>query len=320
MKAILHEKYGGPGVLQIAEIEKPSPNPVQVLVKVHASTVNRTDCAILRGKPLIMRLFHGFKSPKINLPGTDFAGEVEAIGAEVTNYKVGDKVFGFNDSGMASKAEYLVIEEDGLFSTMPEVGSYVEAAASLEGVHYAYNFINKIELKKGDEVLVNGATGAIGSAMVQLLKYFGSTVTAVGNTKNLNLMRSIGADEVIDFTKEDFTRLQGQFDYVFDAVGKSTFAKCRPILKDHGVYISSELGPYIQNPLLALISPLMKGRKVKFPFPTDVKTTIRFIKKRIEEGNYKAVIDRTYQLEEIEDAYRYVETGEKTGNVVVKIT
>ncbi|MEQ8524622.1 NAD(P)-dependent alcohol dehydrogenase [Gracilimonas sp.] len=320
MKAILHEKYGGPEVLKLQEIEKPVPSPNQVLVKVHASTVNRTDCAILRAKPFIMRFFHGLNSPKIKIPGTDFSGEVEAIGAEVNSYKVGDKVFGFNDSGLASKAEFLIINEDGLFSRIPESVSFEHAAASLEGAHYAYNFINKVELRRGDNILVNGATGAIGSAMVQLLKYFGTSVTAVGNTKNLDLLKSIGADAVVDYTKEDFTRLSDEFDYVFDAVGKSTFSKCKSLLKPSGIYISSELGPYIQNPFLALITSGSDGKKVKFPVPSDISATIRFIKKLMEEGKYQAVLDRTYAIDEIKEAYHYVETGEKTGNVVIKIS
>lgn len=320
MKAILHEKYGGPDVLKLQEMEKPVPAPNQILVKVHASTVNRTDCAILRAKPFIMRFMNGLFVPKIQIPGTDFSGEVEAIGAEVKDYKIGDKVFGFNDLGLASKAEFLIINEDGPFSKIPESISFEQAAASLEGVHYAYNFINKVELKQGDNILVNGATGAIGSAMVQLLKYFGTSVTAVGNTKNLDLMRSMGADKVVDYTKEDFTKLKDPFNYVFDAVGKSTFSKCKPILKSSGIYISSELGPYIQNPFLALITSRSNGKKVKFPFPSDICASIRFIKKLMAEGKYQAVIDRTYALDEIKEAYRYVEAGEKTGNVVIKMT
>ena len=319
MRAILHDKYGGPEVLKLQEIQKPTPGPDQVLIKVYASTVNRTDCAILRAKPFIMRFFHGLFSPKIKIPGTDFSGEVEEVGEGVNGFNAGDKVFGFNDSGLASKAEYMIIDQDGCFSTMPEGVSFEHAAASLEGAHYAYNFINKINLREGDKVLVNGATGAIGSAMVQILKYLRTTVTAVGNTRNLDMLKSIGADEVVDYTREDFTRLDEQFDYVFDTVGKSTFSKCKPILKDQGIYISSELGPYIQNPILTLLTSQSAGKKVKFPVPTDIMASISFMKKLIEEGKFEAVIDRSYPLKEIKEVYQYVETGEKTGNVVIKI-
>lgn len=322
MKAILHEQYGGPEVLHIREIEKPVPGPKQVLVKVFASTVNRTDCAILKAKPFIMRFFHGLTSPKIKIPGTDFSGVIEMVGQDVKDLKEGDKVFGFNDSGLASKAEYLVISEDGLFSKMPMSVSYEKAAASLEGAHYAYNFINKVELSEGDKVLVNGATGAIGSAMVQLLKGIDESlsITAVGNTRNLDSLKSLGADAVVDYTQEDFTLLDDQFDFIFDAVGKSTFTKCKPLLKPAGTYISSELGPYIQNPLLALITSGSSGRKVRFPVPVDIPGSIQVIKKLMEEGKFSPVIDCIYQLDEIKEAYNYVETGEKTGNVVVKIS
>ncbi|WP_428234960.1 NAD(P)-dependent alcohol dehydrogenase [Gracilimonas sp.] len=319
MKAILHEQYGGPEILQVREIEKPVPGPKQVLVKVFASTVNRTDCAILRAKPFIMRFFHGLTSPKMKVPGTDFTGVIEATGKDVRAYEKGDKVFGFNDLGVASKAEYLVISEDGCISKMPKSISYEKAAASMEGAHYAYNFINKVELSEGDKVLVNGATGAIGSAMVQLLKSMGVSVTAVGNTKNLDLMKSLGADAVVDYTQEDFTLLDDQFDFIFDAVGKSSFGRCKQILKSDGTYLSSELGSYIQNPFLALITSGSSGRKVKFPVPVDIPGSIKFIKGLMEEGKFNPVIDRIYQLDEVKEAYNYVETGEKTGNVVVKI-
>lgn len=319
MKAILHEQYGGPEILQVREIEKPVPGPKQVLVKVFASTVNRTDCAILRAKPFIMRFFHGLTSPKMKIPGTDFSGVIEATGKEVTAFEKGDKVFGFDDLGLASKAEYLVISEDGYISKMPKSISYEKAAASMEGAHYAYNFINKVELSEGDKVLVNGATGAIGSAMVQLLNSMGVSVTAVGNTKNLDLMKSLGADAVVDYTQEDFTLLDDQFDFIFDAVGKSSFGRCKQILKSDGTYLSSELGSYIQNPLLALITSGSSGRKVKFPVPVDIPGSIKFIKGLMEEGKFNPVIDRIYQLDEVKEAYNYVETGAKTGNVVVKI-
>ncbi|MAL18848.1 MAG: NAD(P)-dependent alcohol dehydrogenase [Balneola sp.] len=319
MKAIVNDKYGGPEVLVMKEIPKPALAQNQVLVKVHASTVNRTDCAILRAKPFIMRFIHGMKKPKIQIPGTDFSGEIVSVGSSVSMYKAGDKVFGFNDTGLASKAEFMVLDEDDKFGKMPQGVSYEQAAATLEGVHYAYNFINKVDLKKGDKVLVNGASGAIGSALVQLLKYWEAEVTAVANTKNLGLMKSIGASTVIDYQQEDFTKTNGTFHYVFDAVGKSTFSKCKPLLKDSGVYISSELGPYIQNPFLALITSFSAGKKVKFPVPFDVKESIRIAAKLIEEGRYEAVIGRSYSLDQIQEAYQYVETGEKTGNVVIKI-
>jgi len=259
------------------------------------------------------------RKPKVQIPGTDFSGEIVSVGSKVSVYKVGDKVFGFNDAGIASKAEFMALDEDDKFGKMPQGVSYEQAAATLEGVHYAYNFINKVDLKKGDKVLVNGASGAIGSALVQLLRYWEAEVTAVANTKNMALMKSIGASTVIDYQKEDFMKIDDTFHYVFDAVGKSTFSKCKPLLKNSGVYISSELGPYIQNPFLALITSFSKGKKVKFPIPFDVKESIWVVTRIIEKGKYEAVIDRSYSLDQIQEAYQYVETGEKTGNVIIKI-
>jgi len=320
MKASIYTKYGPPSVLKIQDVEKPTPKNNEVLIKVHATTVNRTDCAMLRAKPFIMRFFTGLFKPQKQTLGTDFAGVIEAIGKDVVNFKIGDKVFGFDDGGLSSQAQFMTFAENKAILKMPEGISFEQAAASIEGAHYAYNFINKVTITNEHKILVNGATGAIGSAMVQLLKFYGTTVTAVCNTKNTALIRSIGADKIIDYTKEDFTKtLNEQYDFVFDAVGKSTFGKCKHLLKKGGVYISSELGPMVQNPFLALVTPLLGGKKVIFPIPLHPEKSLEFVKKSIEEGSFKAVIDRKYSLAEIADAYTYVETGEKTGNVVILI-
>ncbi len=255
--------------------------------------------------------------PKNLVPGTDFAGKVEAIGKMVVSFKFGDKVYGFDDLGLSSKAQLVVPETK--VAMMPNGISFQEAAASLEGAHYAFNFIKKVDLKKSDRVLVNGATGAIGSAAVQLLKHFGATVTAVGNAKNLELLRSIGADKIIDYTKEDFTKYKVKYDYIFDTVGKSTFFKCKHLLQPKGVYISSELGPKIQNPLLAIVTTFIGTKRVIFPIPSDCKRSALFINTLYEKGAFKAVIDRQYPLKEIATAYSYVEKGEKTGNVIINI-
>jgi NADPH:quinone reductase-like Zn-dependent oxidoreductase len=319
MKAAVYETYGSPDVLQIREVEKPIPKDNEVLIRVYAATVNRTDCAMLRAKPFIMRFFTGLLRPKNPILGTDFAGQIEAIGKNVGSFKVGDRVFGFEDSGVSSHAAYMTLSEEKAIATLPDHISYEEAAASLEGAHYAYNFINKVDLQPGQRVLVNGATGAIGSAAVQLLKYYGAHVTAVCNTKNIELVKSIGADQAIDYTREDFTKIPATYQYVFDAVGKSTFAKCKPLLEPGGVYISSELGPMVQNPFLALITPMAGGKKVIFPIPSNCRRSVLLIKKLSEEGKFKVVIDRKYPLEAIAEAYWYVETGEKTGNVVITL-
>jgi len=322
MKAIVYTKYGSPDVLQLKEVEKPAPKDGEVLVRVYATTVNRTDCATVRAKPFFMRIATGLFKPKKQIPGTEFAGKVEAIGRNVLSLKEGDKVFGFDDAGSGSQAQYMTITEDKVI-TMPENITYEQAAASFEGAHYAYNFINKVDLKTGQKVLVNGATGAIGSAAVQLLKYFDMNVTAVCATKNVELVKALGASKLIDYTKEDFTKDEQKYDLVFDTVGKSSFFKCWNLLEPGGVYISSDLGYLAQNIFLPLITPIIKpligNKKTIFPMPTDIRGSIRLIKSLIEQDKFKAVIDREFPLERIAEAYKYVETGQKTGNVVITI-
>jgi NADPH:quinone reductase-like Zn-dependent oxidoreductase len=322
MKAVVYTKYGPPDVLQFKEVEKPIPKDNEVLIKVYATTVNRTDCATIRAIPFFARLWTGMFKPKKQIPGTEFAGKIEAVGENASSYKVGDKVFGFDDQGSGSHAQYMTISEDKAI-TIPENVTYEQAAASTEGAHYAYNFIKKVNIKSGQKILVNGATGAIGSAAVQLLKYFGAYVTAVCNTKNIELVKSLGADKVIDYTKEDFTKDNQKYDFIFDAVGKSSFAKCKPLLQSGGIYMSSDLGYMAQNVFLPLITPIIKpmigNKKTVFPKPTDIRRSILLIKKLIEHGKFKAVIDRKYPFEQIIEAYKYVEKGQKTGNVVITL-
>ncbi|MBC8233280.1 NAD(P)-dependent alcohol dehydrogenase [bacterium] len=322
MKAIVYTKYGGPEVLQLKEVEKPTPKDNEILIKVHATTVNRTDCATIRAKPFFMRLVTGLSKPKKQIPGTEFAGEIEAVGQNVVSHKVGTQVFGFDDSGSRAHAQYLTISEDRAI-TIPKNITSEQAAASSEGAHYAYNFINKVDIKTGQNILVNGATGAIGSAAVQLLRYFGSNITAVCNTKNIELVKSLGASKIIDYTKEDFTADDEKYDYVFDTVGKSSFFQCKKLLKSGGVYISSDLGYMAQNVFLPLITPIIKplmgNKKTVFPLPTDISGSLSLVKKLTEEGKFRAVIDRKYPLEDIVEAYRYVDTGQKTGNVVITV-
>ena len=322
MKAVIHTRYGPPDILRLGEVELPVTKDDEVLVRVSAATVNRTDCANLRAKPFFMRLVTGLLRPKKKVPGTEFAGVIKAVGNRVPTLAPGDKVFGFDDEVSGSQAQYLVIKDDKLVK-MPDGISYEQAAASSEGFHYAYNFINKVRIEQGQDVLVNGATGAIGSAMVQLLVYYGVNVTAVCATKSIELVKSLGAKKVIDFEKQDFTKDGQTYNYVFDTVGKSSFFKCMKLLKPGGIYISSDLGYMSQNlflPLLTpLIRPLLKNRKTVFPVPVDIKGSLFLVKELIQQGKFKAVIDRSFLLEQIVDAYNYVETGEKIGNVVINI-
>ena len=319
MKAIICTKYGSPEVLELRDVEKPKPNDNEVLVKIHATTVNRTDSALLRAKPFISRFFTGLFKPKKPIIGSEFAGEIVAVGNNVSLYKVGDKVYGFNESGFGAHAQYMCILEGAALTIMPENISYEQAAASTEGAFYAYNFINKVSIKSGQKILVNGATGGIDSATVQLLSYYDVDITAVCGTNNLDLVKTLGANKVIDYTKEDFTRTDEKYNCIFDTVGKSSFAKCKPLLEPDGVYISSELGDWSQNILFALLTPVFGTKKVIFPMPTACKGSILFTKNLIEKEKFNPVIHRKYPLEQITEAYRYVEKGQKIGNVVITV-
>lgn len=319
MKAIIHTRYGPPEVLQLKEVTKPTPKDNEVLIKVHATTVNRTDCGFRSAEYFISRFFSGLFKPKNQILGNEFAGEIEAIGKEVKSFKPGDKVFGYNDITFGAHAEYMIMAEDANLTTMPASIAYEEAAPITEGAHYALCDIRAANIKSGQKVLVNGATGAIGSAAVQLITAWGAEVTAVCNTKNVDLVKSLGAHQVIDYTQQDFTRLNTTFDFVFDAVGKSSFSKCKPLLKKGGIYISTELGFLWQNPFLALITPWLGDKKLLFPIPTISKKDIEFLKELVETKKFKPVVDRTYPLEQLIEASRYVETGQKTGNVVITV-
>lgn len=320
MKAITRTTYGGPEVLQLKEIPKPIPKENELLIRVHATTINRTDCGILTGKPYIIRAFTGLTKPRDLIPGTDFAGQVESIGKNVKSFKLGDRVWGLHDEGLASQAEYMTIRADKAVTRIPEKVSYEEAVVCAEGAHYAYNFLNKFKIDNSSKVLVNGATGAIGSAAVQLLKYYGATVTAVGNTKNIELIKSLGADKVYDYQKEDFTQDTERYHFVLDAVGKSTFSKCKHLLLPKGIYVSSELGPNAQNLYLPLITKLKGGKRVVFPLPINCKRSIIFLTELLETGKFKGVVDKVYQPEQIMEAYNYVLSGQKTGNVILSMS
>jgi NADPH:quinone reductase-like Zn-dependent oxidoreductase len=319
MKAAVHTRYGPPEVVQITEAEKPTVKDNEVLVKVHATTVNRTDCGYRAANPFIVRFFSGLSRPRVMILGNEFAGEVEAIGSRVTSFEVGDKVFGYNEGAFGAHAEYMAIPEDGSLATMPQGLSYVEAAPSTEGSHYALSFIKAAKIQSGQNVLVNGATGAIGSAAVQLLKSLGVAVTATCDGTHIELVRGLGADRVIDFTAEDFTTDEQTYDVVLDSVGKSSFGRCKRLLKPGGIYLSSELGRLSQNPILALVTPLLRGKRVMFPIPKDDQRIVRYLKDLIEAGEFKPLIDRQYSLDQIVEAYRYVETGRKIGNVVISV-
>src|SRR3954468_13533888 len=319
MKAAVYTRYGPPEVVRIGEVDKPSVGDHDLLVRVHATTVNRTDCAYRAARPLFMRALTGLARPRRTVLGTEFAGVVEEAGGGVTSFAVGDRVFAYNEGAFGTHAEYLSVPDDGAVATMPAGVTFEEAAPGTEGSHYALAFVRTARIQAGQDVLVHGATGAIGSASVQLLKSRGATVTAVCDTANLELVRSLGADRVIDHTAQDFTEDEQTYDAVLDAVGKSTFGRCKRLLKPGGVYLSSDLGPWWQNLVLPLVTPLPGGKKVRFPTPRQGQEMVRYFRELIESGEFRPLIDRRYPLDQIVEAYRYVETGRKIGNVVIDV-
>jgi NADPH:quinone reductase-like Zn-dependent oxidoreductase len=320
MRAAVFDTYGPPEVLQLAEVEPPVPKSDEVRVKIHATTVNRTDTGFRRPEYLVVRLVGGLLKPRHMILGSEFSGVVDSVGQGVVKFKPGDRVFGLRTIRFGAHAEFVCVRQDGSIATMPKNFSFEEAAAVCDGMMYANNYLRRIDLRSGVSILINGGTGSIGSAALQIAKARGAAVTVTCKTSAVDLMKSLGADDVIDYTKEDFTKIDRRFDVVLDSVGKSTFARCRRLLKPKGIYYSSELGPWSQNPLLALVTPLFGGKRVGFPIPTDSQRDVEYFKSLIEAGKYRAVIDRTYPLEQIVEATRYVETGEKLGNVVIAVT
>jgi NADPH:quinone reductase-like Zn-dependent oxidoreductase len=319
MKAAVHYRYGPPEVISIQQVPKPVPKDNEILVKVHCSTVNRTDCGFRSAEYFVSRFWSGLFKPNRPILGSEFAGVVEETGASVTGFKKGDRVFGYDDQRFGGHAEYLVIPETGMVATIPGKLSFADAAPITEGAHYALNIIRASKIKAGEKALVYGATGAIGSSAVQLLKHMGIRATAVCNTKNIALVSSLGAETVIDYQTQDFTTVTDRFPFIFDAVGKSSFGQCKPLLTENGVYISTELGKGAENVFLAMIGALRGGKRVLFPIPENRREDIEYLKELVESGAFKPVIDRIYPLDKIVEASRYVETAQKTGNVILEI-
>jgi len=320
MRAAVNTRYGSPDVLEIRQVHKPEPKAGEVLIEVHATTVSRTDCGMRRPHPFFVRLVAGLLRPKRTILGMDFAGVVQAIGAGVTRFKPGDRVFGLSPDVYGAHAEYLCVPEEAAMAAMPAATRFGEAVVC-EGAWYADTNLRAFRLEPGHSILIYGASGAIGTAAVQLAKSYGAKVTAVVATRHLDLVRTLGADRAVDYTAQDFTQLGETFDVVFDAVGKTTFSRCRRLLKPEGVFAATDLGPWGQNALLAILSAITGSRRVIFPLPSSskAKAFVEFLKARMEAGEFRPVIDREYPLEAIADAYRYVETEQKTGIVVINV-
>lgn len=320
MRAAVNSRYGPPSVVEIRQVPTPEPKSDEVLIRVRATTVSRTDCGMRRPHPWFVRLGAGLFRPKLTILGMDFAGEVETVGADVTTFRPGDRVFGLSPDTYGAHAEYLCLPQTAPITSMPSDIRFGQAVVC-EGAWYANTYLQAFHLNAGQKILIYGASGAIGTAAVQLANSYGATVTAVVATPHLELARSLGAHQVVDYLTEDFTQIGEDFDFVFDAVGKTSYSCCRRLLKPAGVFAATDLGPWGQNPLLAIGSKILRNRRVLFPLPDSrtARAFVEYLKARMEAGEFRAVIDRTMLLDDIADAYRYVETERKTGIVVIDV-
>ena len=319
MRAAVATRYGLPDALALRDVPKPQPEEGEVLVAVHATTVTRSDCGFLAPHPALARLFFGWSRPRRPILGMDFAGTVEAIGNGVSAFKPGDRVFGMlRWSELGAHADYVCVPEDGYIASMPE-GAGFEEVVVCEGAFYALNSLHALKLKAGDAILIYGASGAIGTAAVQLAQIMGARVTAVVATRHVELLKSLGAERVIDYTRDDFTRIGGTFDCMLDAVGKTTYLRCRRLLKPGAVFAGTDIGPGAQTLLLVIWYAITGSRRVIVAMPRPIAGFTQLIREHIAAGKLRAVIDRRYPLEQIREAYAYVETGQKTGIVVIDV-
>lgn len=331
MNAIVYEKYGPPDVLQLKEVEQPTPKDNEVLIRIYAAAVTATDPVDRKGEPFVARIFSGIRRPKHPIPGGMLAGVIEATGKDVRRFKVGDRVYGSTGLTLGAHAEYKCLSEDQALAIIPADMSYEEAAATVDGVLTALPFLrDEAKVRRGQNVLIIGASGSVGVAAVQLAKYYGAEVTGVCSTSNLEMVKSLGADEVIDYTKDDFTKNGRTYDVIFDAVGKSSFSRSKISLKPGGVYLSTgpTVGGFFFNTLVLLLQILwtskIGNKRAKFAAtclrPSSEKTKdLALLNDLIEAGTIVPVIDRRYPLEHIVEAHRYVEQGHKRGNVIIAV-
>jgi NADPH:quinone reductase-like Zn-dependent oxidoreductase len=330
MKAIVYTEYGSPEVLHLTEVAKPAPKDNEILIRIHATPVNFGDLLARNFKSVTPRKFNmpfffwlpaglvfGFSKPKKNILGSEFAGEVEAVGAAVTRFKPGDQVFGYRGQSMGAYAEYLCTPEDGVLAIKPANMTYEEAATVPYGALTALRLLRKVNIQRGQKVLINGASGGIGAAAVQLAKYFGAEVTGVCGTPRMKFVKALGADKVIDYTKEDFTRNGETYDLIFDILGKSSFSRCKKSLKQNGIYL---LASFKMRQLFQMLwTSMIGGQKVICALSSEKPEDLIFIKELVEAGKIKSIIDRRYPLEQAAEAHRYVEQGHKQGNVVIHL-
>ena len=317
MKAIVYVNYGAPEVLQLKDVEKPTPKDNEILIKIRATAVNSGDVRLRKADPFAVRFLFGLTKPKKNILGGVFSGEIEAIGATVKLFKVGDPVFGATGMGFGAYAEYKCLPENAVLALKPNNITHEEAAVIPFGGMTALHFIKKANIQSGQEVLINGASGAVGTAAIQLAKYYGAYVTGVCSTANLSLVKSLGADEIIDYTKEDFTKNGKTYDVIFDTVDKISFSNSLKSLNKKGILILGASG--IAGMLLGLWTSITSSKKVITGIISQKTEDMIFLKTLIEEGELKPVIDRTYSLDQMAEAHEYVQKGHKKGNVAITV-
>lgn len=321
MKAVVQPKYGSPDVLQLKDVEKPVAGDNEVLIKILATTVETADAIFRQGNDFAARLFTGLLKPKFTIPGSMFSGKIEVVGKNVTRFKEDDEVFGTADPNFGAYAEYICLPEDGVIAIKPDNLTYEETVSIHAGSLTALpNLRDAANIQSGQKVLINGASGSIGTSAVQLAKYFGAEVTGVCSTANIDLVKSLGADKVIDYKKEDFTRTGETYDIIFDSVGKSSFSRCKHLLKQKGIYLSPVISLTIMPQMLWTSKFGSKKAMIVFAglrSANEKNEDLAFFLELVKVGALKPVIDRCYPLEEIAAAHQYVDTGHKKGNVVI---
>jgi 2-desacetyl-2-hydroxyethyl bacteriochlorophyllide A dehydrogenase len=317
MKVIVYSKYGPPEVLQLKEVEKPVPKDNEVLIKIFATTVTSGDCRMRKADPFAIRVFNGLTKPKkTTILGNEFSGEIEEAGKNVKLFRKGDQVFGQTGISLGAYAEYICLSEDGTIAIKPTNINHVEAAVLPFGGNTALHFLKKGNISSGQKILIYGSSGSLGTAAVQLAKYFGAEVTGVCSTANVELVKSLGADKIIDYTKEDFTSSGHSYDIIFDTTGKSPFSGCLKSLKQNGIYLRA-VHMTLSSNVRGLWTSITSSKKVIGGVATELKENLVFLRELVEAGKLKPVIDRRYPFEQIPEAHRYVDKGHKKGNVAI---